>query len=134
VLDVAWKSDGKLLVSAGADNALKVWDMTTGEQARSIGGHNKQVTSLRFAGTTNNFVSCGGDAQVKMYDATSGGNTRNFPNQGDFLYCISLSKDGTLVAAGGQESVIRIWGANDGQLKKQIAPPAAPNTAQAKAN
>ena len=45
-----------------------------------------------------------------------------------------MPKDGSLVAAGGQESVIRIYGANDAQLKKQILPPATPNTAQAKAN
>ncbi len=31
VMDVSWKGDGTALVSAGADNAIKVWNAETGE-------------------------------------------------------------------------------------------------------
>ena len=65
VLDVGWKSDGKLLASAGADNVVKVWNFETGEKTRDLKGTTKQVTRLSFIGKTPNFLTAGGDATAR---------------------------------------------------------------------
>ncbi len=33
-LDVAWRGDGKMLASAGADGVIKFWDYASGDQLR----------------------------------------------------------------------------------------------------
>src|SRR5678815_1171888 len=35
VLGIAWKRDGRTIVTAGADNVAKVWDATTGERRKN---------------------------------------------------------------------------------------------------
>lgn len=123
VLDVGWKSDGKLLASAGADNAVKVWDYEKGEQARTIAAASKQITRLLFIGKTPQFVTCAGDQQVRVWNVDNGGNTRNFPNSTDFLYAIGVSPDGAVVAAGGEEGIVRLFNGTTGALVKQLLPP-----------
>jgi len=123
VLDVGWKGDGKLLASGGADNVVKVWDFATGEQVRTIPAHNKQVTRLLFIGKTAQFVTCSGDTQVRFWNADNGGNTRNFGGGTDFLYAVGVSPDGNVLAAGGEEGVVRLYNGATGQLIKELLPP-----------
>lgn len=125
VLDVGWMSDGKLLASAGGDNTVKVWDFDKGEQARTINAHAKQVTRLMFINKKQEFITAGGDNQVKAFNATNGGNVRNFPGGNDFVYAIGVSGDGAIVAAGGEEGVVRLYNGTNGQLVKALLPPDA---------
>jgi WD40 repeat protein len=125
VLDVGWQGDGKVLASAGADNAIKVWDFEKGEQVRTIGGHNKQVTRLLFIGTTPQILTCSGDPQVRIINTTNGGNVRAFGGSTDFLYAIGISPDGQMVAAGGEEGIVRLYNGANAQLLKTLTPPGA---------
>jgi WD40 repeat protein len=128
VLDVDWQSNGKQLASAGADNVVKVWNFETGEQVRPIQGHGKQVTRLKFIGKTNQFVTCSGDQTVRFWNADNGGNVRNFGGNSDFLYAVDVSTDGTIVAAGGQEGVVRLYNGTNAQLIKSLLPPGVTET------
>jgi WD40 repeat protein len=125
VLGVGWKNDGKLLASGGADNVVKVWDFDKGEQVRTIPVSGKQVTRLHFIGKTPQFVTCSGDQQVRFWNVDNGGNVRNFAGNTDFLYAVGVSPDGALVAAGGQEGVVRLFNGSNGQLIKALLPPGA---------
>jgi WD40 repeat protein len=130
VMGVGFSGDGKLIASAGADNVVKVWDYAKGEQVRTINAHTKQVTALAFIGKGQNFATCAGDQQVRFWN-TNGGNVRNFPAGGDYLFCLGVSADGAVLAAGGQEGVVRLYNGNTGALVKTLLPPGADKTAAA---
>jgi len=102
-----------------------VWDFEKGEQARTIQAHGKQVTRLLFVGATPQFATCAGDAQVRLWNVDNGGNTRNFTGSNDFLYAIGVSPDGAVVAAGGEEGVVRLYNGTSGALIKTLLPPDA---------
>jgi WD40 repeat protein len=133
VLDVGWKSDGKLLASAGADNSIKIWDYEKGEQKQTIANaHAKQITRLLFAGKTGQFLTCSGDQIVKMWSVDNGGNVRTFSGSNDFLYAVGVSPDGAVVAAGGEDGVVRLYNGTSGALVKALLPPGVQEAAAPK--
>ena len=44
---VALSPDGKLLATGGADKLVKLWDLATGKELRSLVAHNDAVTAVR---------------------------------------------------------------------------------------
>lgn len=122
VLDVGWTPDGKKLVSAGADNFVKVWDYEKGEKVRDIQGHQKQVTRIAFLAKLPQFLTASGDATVRMWNE-NGNTMRNFSGNTDFVYAVACSPDGAIVAAGGEEGVVRLYNGTNGQLVKAMLPP-----------
>jgi WD40 repeat protein len=127
VMGVAWSGDGKMIASGGADNVVKIWDYTKGEQVRTINASNKQITALVTVGKTNTFATCAGDQQVRFWN-TNGGNVRNYTTGTDFQYCVAVSLDGNLVAAGGQEGSVRLYSQTTGGTPKVLLPPGSEKT------
>ena len=83
----------------------------------------EHLTRLRFIGKTNQFVTCSGDQTVRFWNADNGGNVRNFAGSNDFLYAVGVSTDGTVVAAGGQEGIVRLYNGTNAQFIKTLLPP-----------
>jgi WD40 repeat protein/cytochrome c5 len=125
VMGVGWTPDGKKIASCGADNFVKVWDYEKGEKLRDMQGHQKQVTNLFFVGKTPQFLTASGDATVRMWNADNGGNVRQFPGAPDFVYAVSASTDGAVVASGCEDGVVRVYNGTNGTLVKAALPPDA---------
>jgi len=103
-----------------------------GEQARTITGYTKQVTSLAFVGRGPEVISCGGDATVRFHRADNGNNFRNFGGARDYMYSVAATPDGRWIVAGGEEGVLRVWNAQNAQVVGTFDPPASPNQQAAK--
>lgn len=123
VLDVSWKADGSEIASAGADNAIKIWNVETGEQKRTISNYSKQVTSIQYMGVGENILSCGGDKTVRFHKTSNGSNYRNFGGGTDYMYSAAASRDESLVVAGGEDGVLRVWNGADGKALYSFEPP-----------
>lgn len=121
VMDVGFTPDGKRLVSAGADNVVKVWDIDTGEKVRDLTGHTKQVTRLAFAPKAGTFLTASGDTTVRAWKDDGTTPTRTYTDAKDFVYAVAASHDGTVIAAGGEEGVVRLYDAA-GKLVAAVKP------------
>ncbi|MCA9111413.1 MAG: hypothetical protein KDA52_15780 [Planctomycetaceae bacterium] len=128
---VAWKADASQVATAGADNAIKIWNTSTSEQARTITSHSKPVVGLRYVGTTDNIVSAAGDKNVMLHTAGNGKNYRTFSGSTDFLHAVVVTRDESLVIAGGEDGIIRVWNGADGKLLTSFEPPAPASNEQA---
>ncbi len=108
VLGVGWNRTGRTLATAGADNVVKVWNLDTGQQVRTIQGFDKQVTALRYLGFDDRFVVSTGGTQVRVV-REGGQNERGLEAGSSFSYKLAVSGDGSLVAAGALDGVLRVW-------------------------
>lgn len=109
VLSVAWRADGRVLATAGADHTVILWNTDTGDRLRSVTSFNKEVTSVAFVAATNQLLAAAGDGKVKFV-REDGNDARSFAGApADFVYAAAASDDGTVVVAGGQDGVLRLW-------------------------
>ena len=126
MLGVTWKGDSSRIASAGADNAIKVWNVETGEQHRTIQNYSKQVTAIHYIGATDNLISGSGDKTVKMHRSNDGANYRTFAGPTDFVYAVAVTRDEALAAAGGEDGIFRIWNGTDAKELFKFDVPKSP--------
>jgi WD40 repeat protein len=122
VLGVAWKRDSRTLASAGADNVIKVWDFVTGQRKKNIDGAGKEVSGIAYLGVTDQVVAASSDGQVRLL-RDNGEKVRACEGATDFVNAVAATADGTILAAGGQDSVLRVWNGATGQLIAAFPPP-----------
>jgi WD40 repeat protein len=111
---VAVSPDGRLLVSAGDDRAIRVWDFQSREAVRHLAdAHGGTVKGLAFHPGGRRVASCGHDGAVKVWDVEHGAKQRAelialADNDSPFT-AIAFSPDGTLLAACDREGAVRVW-------------------------
>ena len=122
VTGVAWKADGRTLGTAGADGVVKIWDFVSGERRRNIEGYAKEVTAIQFIGVTDQALTAAGDGRV-FFVRDSGVEVRAFTGFTDFVYAAAATADGSVVIAGGQDGVLRVWSGTNSQPVTTFAAP-----------
>ena len=95
VRSAAFSPDGKFIVSASADNTIRLWDAETGEQVgEPLRGHTAYVQSAAFSPDGKYIVSASLDFTVRIWDAKTGIQV-NKPIQGHTTaHSASFSSDG----------------------------------------
>jgi WD40 repeat protein len=136
VMGVSWHPNGKMLASCGADQVIKTWNVDTGEQIRTAQNFSKQFTAIRFTGSGSMLIAANGNGNLYRGAAEQNPNQLS-PGTNDFLYSCDTSYAGAVLVAGGQDSVLRVWGLvnNNPQIIRTFEPPkppAAPGVAASK--
>jgi eukaryotic-like serine/threonine-protein kinase len=145
VLSLAFSPDGKQLVSGGTDQTVRVWDLSDPTRMpRVFEGHQGAVLDVAFSqdGSLVSSVSTDGivfvrnlmSQSVRVYRGPGNGTgiargavARSLPLDTVSLVTsgppsmnisLSLSRDGTLLAAGGWDRSVRVW-----DLRRPQEPP-----------
>ncbi len=112
VLGVAFSPDGSLLVTAGRDRSVKVWQADDGRLQRSFGHHTEAVHAVAFrpqpAGTTR--VACataGDDRTVRIWQPAIGRMVRIVRGHDGTILTLAYAADGRTLFTAGSEGIIR---------------------------
>lgn len=116
VSSVAYRFDGALLATGGFDRRIKLWNVASQIEARTLAGHADMVLALAFAPDGKRLLSGGRDKLVKLWNLAAGEPVRAWeplPSDANFLV---LSPDGGKLLAAGADGVLRILELETGRI------------------
>ncbi len=114
-----------LTINEGSKTQVKVWDLNSGRELRTVDLPNSEIISaeLAFSADGHVLVSSAADKRVRVWDITAK-NDRNLGPAAQEYSLASFSRDGRLVALA-ENYTIRLWDVASG---RELPALKAPNT------
>jgi hypothetical protein len=116
----AFSPDGKLIVSASDDGALKVWDSETGQSLRTFEGHASLVSGCAFSPDGKLIVSASDDGALKVWDSETGQSLRTLEGHSTVVSGCAFSPDGKLIVSASEDRTLKVWDSETGQLLRTL--------------
>ncbi len=117
---VSLHPNGKLLVTAGDDHVVRVWDLVSGVQIRQHEGHSGWIRSSAFIPKTTHVLTAGDDGNVHLIDVASGELKRKVASVDFAISRVAISPNGKVVAIAGFSKDLRLIEIQSGDVIHSI--------------
>jgi len=112
--------DGKRIITCGDDKTIKVWDLASGEELRTLRGHNGSIYALAVSPDGKYIASGGDEGIIKLWNAQTGAEVMTLREGQSAVLAVAFKPDGRQLASGSNsyDGIIILWDAETGaQLK-----------------
>ncbi len=114
---VDFDPDGELLVTAGSEGLVLIWDVMSGEVLRQLVGHDptQLVNRAEFSPDGGRIATASDDTTIILWDAESGEQLDVLEEHTAWVQSVEYSSDGDrLISSGGDHTAI-IWNVERGE-------------------
>src|SRR5262249_17356354 len=136
--------DGKSLLSGSQDRTVRLWDVATGKELRTLEGHTSEITCVAFSSDGKAVASAGWydrhnpDTAIRIWDAATGKELHRLAGNKHGVNAVAFSPDGrTLASAGGSfdsradphfADALLLWDLATGKVLRRLAGAPARNS------
>jgi len=113
ISSVSFSPDGKMLVSASADNTVRLWNVSDGSSALVITGKDGPVYDASLSPDGQTLAMSPERSTVQLWDARDGVLLRRLESENSSI-SVAFSPDARFVAAGSYDYTVRLWRVIDG--------------------
>jgi WD40 repeat protein len=108
------------LASASSDGTMRLWNLASGEVVRVFAGfpRNLAASSLAFS-ADGAFLAAGSTAGARLW-RLDGDASRVLQGHHTYVYLVTFSPDGTLIASSAFHGNVRLWDALTGELLAEL--------------
>lgn len=117
---VAFSPDGTKLAAAGADRAVRVWDVATGKELALIEDHADWIFDLAWSPDGKRLATASRDKTSKVFDVEKKESIATFPGHAETVYCVAFTADGKQIATGGADNQVRVWNPDEDAKQARV--------------
>lgn len=99
----------------GSDYTVRLWDLQSGKELKTLRGHTAEVASVAFSPRSNHAVSAGKDMTIRLWDLNTGEVLRRFEGHTGQIHSVAFSANGEQILSAAYDKTIRLWDANTAQ-------------------
>jgi WD40 repeat protein len=128
VTAVAFSADGRLLASGSWDKTIKLWDVTTGREVKSLPPQPTGIEAIAFSPNGRWLASERSDNSVALIDAATGKEIRTLtsrkgsdPLNKNWDYSLAFSPDGRWLASGTDGNTVGVWDVGTGREVRELS-------------
>jgi WD40 repeat protein len=107
--------DGNKLVSGSADKKIKIWDLSTGKQVRTLLENSIHVNYFAISPDWQAIATGGPDNTIKIWDFLTGKEIRTISGHSSYVNYLVISFDGKKLASASADNTIKIWDLSTGK-------------------
>ncbi len=121
VTRLAYSRDGQLLVSAGTDGQIILWNSKTRQPIDRISAHENLVWSITFSPDDKLFASGGKDGTIHLVNVATRerrtlGTAGKADDSTDDVMCVAFAPDSKTLAAGIWDGTVRLYEVATGKI------------------
>lgn len=108
VHSLAISADGKLAATGEASGAIKLWDLATQKEIRTLTGHSGPVTGLKFIAGGTKLASTSLDKTLRIWNVADGAVAGSVETPAA-INSLAAIADGAQLATAGADNIVRLW-------------------------
>ena len=105
---MAFSPDGRFLAAAGESQLIRLWDVTTWKEVRTLKGHPSDVRNLAFSPDGKTLASCGGSSREALGCGDRPGE-RDLRGHPSFVLSVAFDAEGRRLVSGDLYGRVKVW-------------------------
>ncbi len=118
---VAFSSDGRQALVAGADHTVRLWDLEEGKELGRLPGHTDTVLSLAFSPDRHQALSGGQDRTVSVWDLAGQRRLATLEGHVGPVRGVTFTWDNRHAFSAGDDSKLVLWDTRERRLKDSLS-------------
>ena len=123
VNDVLCSGDGSLLLVAGDDGRVTVWNAASGDLVRTIGSGHGPVYAVAITADGATIAAAGYDGNIRLWSWPSGRQIRVLAGHEGWVNALAFAGNGRTLVSGGRDRAVRVWDVETGKMLHVIRYP-----------
>ena len=112
-----WLNGDEVTLASTDNNHIRLSDLITGDEKKTLKGHTKSVKSVSFSADGQTLASGSYDTTIRLWDVATGVHKKTLKGHKKSINSMAFSADGRMLVSASRDDTVRLWNVATGKLK-----------------